>query len=87
MFPWYCGKSLIGLNDGSTRFDYDGAFGETGFEGSGEEPSGEGGAVPEGAQFCGASGLSGFGWQLVPAPVDSNRIAWYVLTFLKLTWS
>ena len=87
MFPWYFGRSLIGLNHGSKRFDYDGAFGGTGSEGFGEEPSGVGAVVPEGAQFCGASGLRGFGWQLVPAPVDSNRIAWYVLTFLKLTWS
>jgi hypothetical protein len=77
------GRGLIGLNYGNNRFDYDGSLGGTVSEGFGEEPSGVGAAVLGGAQFCGASGLRGFGWQLVPAPVDSNRIAWYVVTFLK----
>ena len=83
----FCEEVSSDLTIGSKRFDYDGVFGGTVSAGVGEEPSGVGAAVPEEAQFCGASGLRGLGWQLVPAPVDSNRIAWYVLTFLKWTWS
>ena len=41
---------------------------------NGETPD-EGDVLPDGAQFCGASGLRGFSWQLVDAPVDSNRTA------------
>ena len=81
------GVILKVVNQSRSRFTYDGAFGEPDSEGSGEEPSGVGATVPEGAQFCGASGLRGFTPQLVPAPVDANGNAWYVLAFWKLTWS
>ncbi len=41
--------------------------------------------LPEGTQFVLTSGLIALGWQLVLAPVDSNRIARYVWASLKST--
>ena len=40
-----------------------------------DEPSVGEGLLLDGAQFCCKRGLSGFGWQLVLAPVASNRMA------------
>ncbi len=48
-----------------------------------EESFGVDAAVPAGAQFCWTRGFSALGWQSPAAPVDSKRMAWYVLAFLK----